>query len=173
MDFIRRTYLVHYLFTKEIPHAQPNGKERLLARSGQGRYINETSVDLTEAKGIRALEEKIRKEYDYINVIVLSFQLLNRRFVWPFSKEPEPVVEKQPEPRPYHRQVFANGIWQADLPADNLEALKVILSLFKLHEGNIELERSDKVDDTLMSEGRDEEGFLFRAFFWLERNPGA
>ena len=107
------------------------------------------------------------------NVLVQSFQLIDRRFVLFDRKQDRREPEPQVEPRPYQRQLYSNGIWQCDLPEDNTEALRVILERFDLNGGYIELERSDTAEGTIVSEGPEQRGwFRAQAIEWLERNPG-
>ena len=121
--------------------------------------------------------EKIIKENSnegISEVLVQSFQLLERRFVLFDRKQDRREPEPQVEPRPYQRQLYSNGIWQCDLPEDNTEALCVILERFDLNGGYIELERSDTAEGTIVSEGPEQrEWFRAQAIEWLDRNPGA
>jgi len=163
MNFIEYTYLVSYRFSKE-------GCTGLSA----GRHVVTRRARIKNHEDLCDVDRDVAEWVGLDKIMVTSFQLLNWRFVWPFSKEPEPVVEKQPEPRPYHRQVFANGIWQCDLPTDNSEAIVMVLGQFDAHNGFVELERSDTAEDVLLSDGGHNRGyFLQQVSKWLERNPGS
>lgn len=81
MNFIKYTYLVAYTF-----------------KGGVGRTVVERNKRVNAYEDITGVEQSIADWGRLQNVGVSSFQLLNWRFVWPLGKEPEPVVEKQPEP---------------------------------------------------------------------------
>ena len=120
--------------------------------------------------------EKIIKENSnegISEVLVQSFQLLERRFVLFDRKQDRREPEPQVEPRPYQRQLYSNGIWQCDLPEGNVEALDTILERFDLNGGYVELERSDTAEGTIVSEGPEQrEWFRAQAIEWRDRNPG-
>lgn len=141
-------------------------------RSATGRvfFTNEKGMP-TEAR-VKAWEEYLRGIERGEAVIVTSFQLLERRLVL-FDRKPkaEPQ-EKEPGPRPYHRQLYSNGIWQCDLPGDNAEALRIILERFDACDGYVELEAVESLE-ALFSEGPEQrELFQAKAIEWLIRNPG-
>lgn len=164
MQLFEHTYLVSYTVRTASGGV---GHGRTFFNCDDGK-VNEDRIAQWEKIIEASSKEKIS------NVLVQSFQLLDRRFVLFDRKTKAKPQEKEPEPRPYQRQLYSNGIWQCDLPEDNTEALCVILERFDLNGGYVELERSDTAEDTIVSEGPEQrEWFRAQAIEWLYRNPGA
>ena len=163
MQLFEHTYLVSYTVktaSGEVGHG------RTFFNCDAGKVDHDRII-----KWEKIIEENSKEGIS--NVLVQSFQLIDRRFVLFDRKQDRREPEPQVEPRPYQRQLYSNGIWQCDLPEDNTEALRVILERFDLNGGYIELERSDTAEGTIVSEGPEQRGwFRAQAIEWLERNPG-
>lgn len=163
MQLFEYTYLVSYI-AKTESGGMVYG--RTFFRSNTGK-VDQDRIVVWEESIKENSKEKIS------DTLVQSFQLLERRFVLFDRKTKTEPQEKGPEPRPYQRQLYSNGIWQCDLPEHNTEALYVILERFDLNGGYVELERSDTAEDTIVSEGPEQrEWFRAQAIGWLIRNPG-